>query len=318
MRTLILVAFLASCVDAQTDKSLTFDAASIKPWVQPGGGGRMMFFGGGRGGPGSNDPGRISYPVITIKTLLMNAYDVKEYQISGPEWLNTERFVVEATMPPETTKAQFRTMLQNLLAERFKVAVHRETKEMQKYSLVVAKGGPKMKEAAEAPPEETKKDESKKEDAAPPPPPPPPGGRGPLKIGPDGFPILPGMGGGRGGLFMMMTPIGTRLMAQKQSMQDLVERLSNLLSKPVTDETALKGKFDFTLTFSMDGLNNGMTLMAPPPGEGGRGRGEMPDVEPPQNLFAAIQSQIGLKLDPKKGPVELIVVDHAEKTPTEN
>jgi uncharacterized protein (TIGR03435 family) len=120
-------------------------------------------------------------------------------------------------------------------------------------------------------------------------------------------------------------------MGQKQTMQDLVERLSNLLSKPVTDETALKGKYDFTLTFSMDGLNNAMlaersggdsvifvTLMAPPPGEGGRGRGEMPDVEPPQNLFAAIQSQLGLKLDAKKGPVDLIVVDHAEKTPTEN
>jgi uncharacterized protein (TIGR03435 family) len=318
MRTalLISVSFLAY--------GQTFDAASIKPFVQANGP-RMFFFGGGRGGPGSSDPGRISYPMITIKNLLMNAYDVKEYQISGPEWLGSERFVVEATMPPETTKPQFRTMLQNLLAERFKVAIHRETKDMQKYSLTVAKNGPKLKEAAEAPEESTKKED------APPPPPPPPGGRGPLKMGPDGFPVLPAMGGGRGGLFMMMTPIGTRLMGQKQTMQDLVERLSNLLSKPVTDETALKGKYDFTLTFSMDGLNNAMlaersggdsvifvTLMAPPPGEGGRGRGEMPDVEPPQNLFAAIQSQLGLKLDAKKGPVDLIVVDHAEKTPTEN
>jgi uncharacterized protein (TIGR03435 family) len=115
-----------------------------------------------------------------------------------------------------------------------------------------------------------------------------------------------------------MTPFGTRIMAQRQSMPDLVERLSNLLSKPVTDDTELKGKYDFTLTFSMEGLNSPAMIMAPPGGEGGRGPRENPDVEPPQNLFAAIQAQLGLKLDPKKGPVEMIIIDHAEKTPTEN
>jgi uncharacterized protein (TIGR03435 family) len=120
---------------------------------------------------------------------------------------------------------------------------------------------------------------------------------------------------------MMMTPFGSRLMGQRQTMQELAERLSSILTKPVTDATALKQKFDFTLTYSMDGLNNNMLpalAPPPPPGGGGRGPSEMPDVEPPVNIFAAIQSQLGLKLDPKKGPVELLVVDHAEKTPTEN
>ena len=311
MRQLITV---LACFVAQgqtPDKTLTFDAATIKPFEPPSGGGRMMFGRGGRGGPGSTDPGRIHYSIITLKGLLVAAYNVKDYQISGPAWLDTERFDVQATMPPETTKEQLNIMLQNLLAERFKLTVHRETKELPMYSMVVNKNGPKMKESVETPPAE----ESKKEDAPPPPPP----GRGPMKMGPDGFPVLPTNFGGRGGLFMMMTPFGARLMGQKQTMQDLVERLSSTLTKPVTDATGLKGKYDFTLTYSMDGLNNGMMLLGPPPpGDGGRGRGEMPDVEPPQNIFLAIQSQLGLKLEPKKGPVDLVVVDHMEKTPTEN
>ena len=95
------------------------------------------------GGPGSNDPGRIHYPYMSLKNILMNAYDVKNFQIVGPGWLDTERFDITATMPPATTKEQFRVMLQNLLAERFKMTVHRETKELPMYSLVVAKGGRK-------------------------------------------------------------------------------------------------------------------------------------------------------------------------------
>jgi uncharacterized protein (TIGR03435 family) len=301
MRQLLLI-LACSLIHAQTP---TFDAATIKPFVAPGGRGVFMF-GGGRGGPGTSDPGRIHYPAITLKLLLATAYDVKELQISGPDFLNSERFDVQATMPPETTKEQFHIMLQNLLADRFKMTVHRETKELPMYSLVVAKSGPKLKESPEISAEEASKE-----------PAPPPLLTGPPKMGPDGFPNLPLPSGGRGGLFMIRTPLGTRMMAQRQTMQDLAGRLSSLLSKPVTDATGMKAKYDFTLTFSMEGLADNMP-MPPPGGEGGRGPREMPDVEPPQNLFSAIQSQLGLKLEPKKGPVDLIVVDHAEKNPTEN
>ncbi len=316
MRRLIIagVAVLTcSSTPGQTpEKALSFDVATIKPFVpQPGrGGGRLFFFGGSRGGPGTSDPGRIQYPMITLKDLLMTAYDVKDFQISGPSWLNEERFVIEATMPPETTKQQFHVMLQNLMADRFKMTIHRETKELPMYTMVVGKNGPKLTESPQISAEEEAKD---------PTPPPLPAGRGPMKMGPDGFPNLPLPSGGRGGLFTIMTPFGARLVGQRQTMQNLAERLSSVLTKPVTDATALTPKFDFTLTYSMDGLNNQMKLPAPPPpGEGGRGPREMPDVEPPQNIFAAIQSQLGLKLEPKRGPVDLLVVDHAEKTPTEN
>jgi uncharacterized protein (TIGR03435 family) len=306
MRQLILI-LACSLAQAQApERQLTFDAATIKPVAAPGGRGVFMFS-IVRGGPGTSDPGRVHYPSITIKNLLTIAYDVKDYQIAGPGFLYTELFEVQATMPPETTEKQFHIMLQNLLAERFKMTVHRETKDLPMYSLVVAKNGPKMKESPEISAEEETKD-----------PAPPPLLSG-LKMGPDGFPIPPLLSGGRAGMSMMRTPFGSRLTAQRRTTHDLAERLSLLLSKPVTDATELKANYDFTLTFSMEGLADRLPTLAPPPGgEGGRGPREMPDVEPPQNLFSAIQSQLGLKLEPKKGPVDLIVVDHAEKTPTEN
>ena len=322
-----LAAFTCLVVHAQPpDKSLTFDVASIKPASPPtpDGQGRIMFR-GPTGGPGTKDPGRINYPLMSLKSLLMNAYDVKNYQISGPAWLDTERFDVTATMPPDTTKEQFRIMLQNLLAERFKLTVHHEKKELPMYSLVVAKGGPKMKES--------EPDAPGTDMEAPPAPPPLP--LGPPKIGPDGFPQLPAPMGGRGGMFMMMMPGRARVMAQKQTMQDLANRLTGQLNRPVIDNTGLTAKYDFTLTFAPDSTNGPLGPGGPggglmvavdrPGGRGGPGGGPggnesvfIPDGDPPQPLFGAVQSQLGLKLEPKKGDVDIVVVDRMEKTPTEN
>jgi uncharacterized protein (TIGR03435 family) len=301
----------------------TFDAASVKPATPPvpDGRGRIMMM-GPTGGPGTKDPGRIRYPYMSLKNLLMNAYDVKGFQIAGPAWLDTERFDITAVMPPETTKEQFRVMLQNLLSERFKLTIHRETKELPMYSLVVARNGPKLKESAEVP--------APKDDGDPANLPPPPPLPSQPKIGPDGFPILPIPGGGRAGLFFIMMPGRTRLIGQQQTMQDLANRLTTQLNRPVTDATALKAKYDFTLTFASEGMNMGMPMPIgmvqvpppspppPPPGGGGGPAANLPEGETPPDLFAAIQAQLGLKLEAKKGPVELIVIDHVEKTPTEN
>src|SRR5262249_19239320 len=156
--------------------------------------------------------------------------------------------------------------------ERFKLAIHRETKELPIYALVVNKGGPKLKESEAAAPGSG--------DDAPPPPPPLPSQP---KIGPDGFPMLPLPGGGRGGLFMMMMPGRARFVAQKQTMTDLANRLASQLNRPVTDATGLTAKYDFTLTFSPEGMNGPMGPMGPmgamaavpppgvPPQGGGRG-----------------------------------------------
>ncbi len=318
MRIWIMTVATVLACGQSVDPPLTFDAASVKAAVPPTPNGRgMIMFAGPSGGPGTKDPGRIRYPFMSLKNILTNAYDVKNFQISGPAWLDTERFDIEATMPPETTKEQFRAMLQNLLAERFKLTIHRETKELPVYTLTVAKNGPKLTESPpESPKAETPSDPGDR------PPPLPIGPRGPLKMGPDGFPIMPSPNGGRGGMSTFMMPNRARINAQKQTMQDLANRLTAVLNRPVTDATGLTAKFDFTLTYSPEGLNSAMgpmaamasALVGPPP----PGAPAPPEMESAPNLFSAIQSQLGLKLEPKKAPVDLIVIDHMEKAPTEN
>jgi uncharacterized protein (TIGR03435 family) len=310
----ILLLGCSAALAQQADESLTFDAATIKPATLPVPNGRgPVFLRGPSGGPGTKDPGRINYPYMPLKNLLMTAYDVKNFQISGPGWLDTERFEINAVMAPETTKEQFKVMLRNLLAERFKLRIHRETKELPTYALLVNKGGPKLKESplAAAPAED-----------APLPPPP----SGPPKIGPDGFPEFPAAMAGRGGIFTMMMPGRARFVAHQQTMQDLANRLTLQMDRPVTDATGLTAKYDFILTFSTEGLNGvgplGPLPPPPPPPAGGGGRGNdnvfVPDGETPMTLFGAVQAQLGLKLEAKKGNVEIIVVEHIERNPTEN
>lgn len=315
-----LIAFTAFAQTPAQDKSVTFDVASVKPAQQPtpDAGGRI-FMRGPVGGPGTKDPGRIDFPFMSLKALLMRAYDIKNYQIAGPAWLDTERFDVTATMPPDTTKEQFQVMLQNLIVERFRMSVHREKKELPMYSLLVVKAG-KLKESAGATPPS--------DDAGMPPPPP----LGPPKMGPDGFPIPPAAFTSRPGIFTMMMPGRARLLATSQTMQDLANRLSGQLNRPVVDNTGLTAKYDFTLTYAPD-VNEGPGRGGPGPGGGmmvavGRGPAPggpggndnvvVPDGETPPLLFAALQSELGLKLEPKKGDVDILVIDKIEKTPTEN
>jgi len=110
-------------------------------------------------------------------------------------------------------------------------------------------------------------------------------------------------------------------------MAGLAEMLSSRLDLPVVDMTGLTGKYDYTLNFSLEGLGDmklpfGIALpppppSAPPPGEGGGG---MPAASTPDspNLFTALQEQLGLKLEQRKGPVDILVIDHLEKVPIEN
>src|SRR5439155_11317218 len=144
-------------------------------------------------------------------------YGVKGYQIAGPSWLDSERYDIAAKIPKGATKEQFMLMLQSLLAERFKLTLHREKKDLPMYALVVGKNGPKMKESmkesVDVPGPAAGAGPAGGEAPAPPPLPPPPGrgpgeagvlrlpppcGRGGLAMGSDGFPKLP-PGAGRGG-----------------------------------------------------------------------------------------------------------------------
>ncbi len=330
------LAVLVSCVAlAQTEEAPAFEVASIKPAApQPAGMLRIMM----RGGPGTPDPGQLTYSNVTLKNILMNAYDVKNYQIEGPGWLDSERYDIVAKIPKGATKEQFRLMLQNLLAERFKVGLHHETKEMPIYSLVVGKNGPKMKESVEEP---AATDGAGKDGGpaaggatgAPPPPPPPEAALGHatpgrISVGKDGMPRLPG-GMPKGAMAVMMSGGRLRMASNGQTMAGLINMLANQLGRPVVDNTGLTGKYDFTLDFAPEegGRMMGPMGAMPPPamapghmGEGGGGglAASTPDAQSAPSLFTAVQEQLGLRLEPKKGPVELLVIDRAEKVPTED
>ena len=297
-------------------ESPTFEVASVKP-AEPQAMGMMRVRMGG--GPGTPDPGQLTYSNASLKDVLINAYAVKGYQINGPKWLDSERFDIMAKIPKGATKEQFQLMLQNLLAERFKLTLHHETKELPMYALVVGKGGPKLKESV---------DDDPAAPPPPPPPPPPPGsdGAGPvmgrMRVGADGTPQLP-PGVGKNGMMMMIMNGRMRLVANHRPITALLEMLSNQLGRPVVDATELKANYDFTLDFAPDGMNGPMGMMPPPPPQhdGGPGGGapmaSAPDAGGP-TIFTALQEQLGLKLEQRKGPVDLLVIDRMEKVPTEN
>ncbi len=295
-------------LSAQTPAKPEFEVASIKPSPEPGGGGRMMRI-GGRGGPGSKDPTRYTEQGMTMMDLLTVAYHVKRYQISGPEWLSSARFDINAKIPEGATKEDFGPMLQHLLAERFGLVVHHETKQMPVYDLVVfAKSGSKLKEHVEEPPRPPKEGET-----------PPPFTMPKLELDKDGFPALPAnFGGGRGNSMIMMRD-RARLWARGETMPQFVEWASDQLSKPVTDSTGLTGKYDFILSWRNESMGPmGAPMPPPPPGGGAAPLDNTADSEALPTLPSALQEQLGLKLEPKKGNVDLVVIDHVEKVPTEN
>jgi uncharacterized protein (TIGR03435 family) len=305
-RVLPLAATLVCAAAAQTGGPPTaFEVASIKP-AAPQDMGRMRIM--MRGGPGTDDPGQITYVNVPLRNIVMNAYGVKNFQISGPGWLDTGHFDVLAKVPKGATEEDLKIMLQNLLAERFQLKLHREKKELPIYALVVARNGPKLKESAEDTPAA----------ADAPAPPPPSGGR--VTVGKDGFPQMPR--GGRGGMMMMINNGRLRLAGYKQSISAMTDMLSNQVGRPVVDQTGLTGKYDFSLEFAPEEgqmMRGPMGAMPPPPPGAGPGPADSaPDSPAPANLFTALQEQLGLKLEPKKGPVDFLVIDHIEKTPSEN
>jgi uncharacterized protein (TIGR03435 family) len=106
---------------------------------------------GNTGGPGTSDPGRVHLCCVGMFSLVMRAYDVEPDQISGPSWImdnmGPNLYQIDATMPANTTRAEFQVMMRNLLEERFHIEVHRERHNFPGYELVVADGGPKLKES---------------------------------------------------------------------------------------------------------------------------------------------------------------------------
>jgi uncharacterized protein (TIGR03435 family) len=313
----------AGAYGQDSNARLTFEVASIRPAAPPDGRGgpgiislRVM----ANGGPGTGDPGRWTAENFSLANLIFAAYDLKRYQYSGQGWMEDTRFDVVVKVPEGATKEQFRVMLQNFLADRFKLAIHHEKKEMQVYELVIARTGLKLKESAPEPVDATKAGApgaGTPSAPPPPPPPPPPGVFQQASLDKEGFPILPAGILQPGRPPMTIMEMGrARTLGIRLSMEQIVTFLSNQIAKPVTDATGLKGKYDLRLLWSREATGG----MAPPPPPGAPGGAPVPaaseDTGP--GIFAAIQDQLGLKLEQKKGQVDVLVVDRAERVPTEN
>jgi uncharacterized protein (TIGR03435 family) len=180
-------------------------------------------------------------------------------------------------------------LMQALLEDRFKLKVHHETRELPVYELTTAKNGAKL------PPPKDGSCVSPDPNAPPSPP-------------------LPGQAGPCGRVMMMLSSSGARLKGGKATITDLIRTLSYLMDRTVVDKTGLTGTFDVELLFTPDETLAGLPT-PPPPMPGGASNAPGPDLY--GNIFAAIQEQLGLKLQSAKGPVDVLVIDSAER-PSEN
>ena len=255
----------------------TFEVASIKVAPPPTGNNLRVRMGG--------DAGRLDYNNVTLRDCIRFAYSVKDYQISGPDWLRQQRYDLVAKIPEGAPRDQVPAMLQALLVERFKLTVHRETKELPVYALVVGKNGPKI---------------TPSEITAPPP-------------GPGAGGALPG--GGRG----MVRFGGGGLEAKGMTVAGFAELMARMVDRPILDMTELKGNYDFKLQFTPEAGMMRMPFGGPmggPPPPPAPAEGSSNASGP--SIFTAVQEQLGLKLEGRKAPVEILVIDAAEKVPTEN
>jgi uncharacterized protein (TIGR03435 family) len=319
-----IVSGAALCQEAPAAAPLAFEVATIKP-TEPitAGPGKMMIRMGVQ-----NDGAMVKYNGMTLKALVQNAYSVKDYQVTGAPWMDEQRFDISAKLPDGANKDQAPEMLQNLLKDRFKVTLHREKKDHPIYALVVGKGGPKLKASEITVDTPGASGASGPSDSGRSPAPPPPGGPGQTAM-------IGGRGGlPAGGMSMRIGPNGGHIESKAVTLSRFAESISRFLDRPVVDQTAIEGNYDFAIDVSQEEMGGmmaqmkGAMMMAGGPGPMGGG-GAMaggpahggPDGPPnaPEggSIFQSIQSY-GLKLEPKKAPMDMIAIDSAEKTPTEN
>jgi uncharacterized protein (TIGR03435 family) len=244
MRAIIFL--VAGAALAQTpDARPAFEAAFIKANTT-----------GNTGSHSHGSKGQIVIVNQTLKSLVGQAYNVEPFQVTGPDWMEGVRFDVTAKYPPDTKNEDRAVMLRTMLEDRFKLATHRESKEMPGYSLVVAKSGLKLKPVEKSTGDTSNNSHNHQED---------------LKV----------------------TSI---------PMADIADFLAHRLGSTVVDHTNAEGVYTFELHWTLDDPNGGPV---------DRGAGE----------FAAIQEAIGtlgLHLQAQKVPVQMVVVDHVERAPTEN
>jgi uncharacterized protein (TIGR03435 family) len=231
---------MTGLLSAAAAQSLQFEVASIKPNNSVDGGSSTN----------TND-GEVVFRNNSLRQLVQDAFDVRSFSLSGPDWLSTVHFDINAKLPRKSSFPEMRHMMQALLIERFGLAVHHETRTMQGYALVTAKNGPKIQPVA----------------------------------GDGGHSTNSSRG---------------KIVAERMTIAQLADTLSRQLKQPISDMTRLAGVFTFTLTYAPDSSE------------------ERPAGEAGPSVYSALQEQLGLRLEARKIPVDVVVVDHVERAPTEN
>lgn len=234
---------------------------------------------------------------FSLKDYLGIAYRMKAAQISGPDWIASERFDISATLPAGSTASQLPDMFQALLADRFHVEVHTEKKEFPVYILTVGKGPLKLKETPPNP--DADQDEPK----------------GVVNAAGTGSAAGVGVNLGHGTSYSFAN---RRFEAVKLTMAQFAENLEPFANRPIIDMTGLKGRYDFAIDFTPEDFRAMMV-------RGAIARGV---VLPPEALRASDGSsdgaigdalqQVGLKLEARKAPLDVLIVDEVLKTPTAN
>ncbi len=235
------------------------------------------------GGPGTSDPTHIVYRGQPLVRFLNAAYGLEFDQITGPDWLGTDLYDVRANVPAGASKDDVKSMWQKLLADRFQLKVHVITRDFPAYELSRDSGNLKLIKS----------------------------GKEPLPIRP-GFPAL-----STGRNWGLAVQPRIRLTFRGTTMAEFVKVIGWPLSTlgnaggmtvgRVVDKTGLPDRYDFDVEFAGRWGPGGATLPT-----------SAQDAEPASDLFGALRSQLGLRLEEKKLPLEVLVVDHAEKSPAEN
>jgi len=310
---LILALGAASAVAQPAKAPLSFDVASVKAAapLDP----QKMISGQQRVGM-KMDAGRVDIESLALVDLINVAFKTKPYQVSGPSWLGgplnaltAQRFDIHATLPAGASTDQVPEMLQSLLAERFKLAFHREQKEQSVLALVVGKDGPKIE--ASAP------------EAAPPADAPAPAGTNrpdPVQI--SGSPqsgLTVRGGGGAGPMKLTMTPEGMHLEAERLTLAQFADSLTQFVGRPVVDMTGLTGNYKIGLDLSREDLMavaraSGLGVPGGPAGGGPAAGAADPGGA---SIYRSVE-RLGLKLESRKSPIDYLVIDNLERTPTED
>jgi uncharacterized protein (TIGR03435 family) len=241
----VIVALVASSPAQPQDARPAYEVASIKPNDSGSGSSRT-----------NGSKGQIVFTNHTLKDFIERAYSAKPFQVTGAGWTSEVRFDILAKYPADTKKDDRPLMLRTLLEDRFKLAVHHETKDMPGYALMVAKGGFKLKPAER---------------------------------------------NGSSGTTSNRGKHVTALSAKMSSMADLAADIARGLGQMVVDKTGVEGVYDFELRYTTDDLSSNAA-----------------DVDGIPSLFTALRDTLGLRLQPERVPVDIIVVDHVERVPIEN